>query len=121
MLRRLLTTIISILGLIAPAIAAPLLLHVEKAAIAPDALSGFVQLQVQLEPDSARALTKFTSRHVGEVVEMWVDGKLVMSPMIQTVIVGGSITISGDFSTGELDRMAEQLNSNTATLEVVAP
>lgn len=121
MLRRLLIIAVAILGAATPAMAAPLQLHVERATIAPDPLSGFVQFQVQLKPDSATALKKFTARHVGQVVQMWVDGELVMSPMIQTVITGGAITISGDFSTGELDRMADQLNADTATIEVIAP
>ena len=117
MLRHILI-ILALLISVTPALAAPLRLMVDAARIVTDPLSGFDQLQIDLSPASQQDLATFTAAHVGKVVDVTIDGKIITSPVIQTVITGPSLMLSGNFSGAELQSLAASLTAQSAIVEV---
>lgn len=100
------------------AMAEPLTLAIAKAAIVSDQASGQRALDLKMTPDSARAFADFTRANVGKVVDLSVDGAVVASPRLVEPILGGEVTLSGAFTAGELQRLAERISAGGAKVTV---
>ena len=102
--------------LIGTAFAAPALaqhtmaLDVRWASVAPDDMTGQPVLKISLSPDGAKAFGDFTVEHVGEVIDVLVDGAVVTSPRLNTPIHSDWVIITGPFSGTELETMADAIN-----------
>jgi preprotein translocase subunit SecD len=97
---------------------APLGLAIKSASVQADVFTGQPTLMVELEPAAQRSFAKLTTRHVGEVVDLLIDGKVVSSPRVQTPILGPSLVISGEFSATEAAALAQRLSRGDARVEV---
>jgi preprotein translocase subunit SecD len=102
------------------AAAAPLALAVASAKLVRDSTSGQVALSLELTPDGKQAFAAFTTANVGKIVDLSIDGAVVMSPRLMEPIVGGEIMVSGAFAPGELERIAQKIASGKATVAVDA-
>lgn len=118
MLRHILLTAIAVLGTLTPAMAKPIRLVVEFAKVVTDPLSGQDNLQIELTPASQQAIAAFTTEHVGKMIDVSIDGKIINSPTIQSPILGTSIMLSGPYSVYELQLMANELTAKTSTVEI---
>lgn len=116
-MRHILIALILLAGL-TPALAQPLRLSVETAKVVVDPLTGFNQLELNLTPAGQQDIAAFTAANVGRTVDVTIDGKLITSPVIQTPIVGPSLMLTGNFTTAELQDMANQLSAQDAVVEV---
>jgi preprotein translocase subunit SecD len=103
---------------IAAASAQPLLLEVDKAQAAFDQRTGAPVVSVRLSQASAKAFAALTQKSIGRVMAFRVDGKVVMKPVIREPVVGGSFQISGNLTTNDVKRLAAQLSSGVARIEV---
>lgn len=103
-----------------PAAAERLALAVAAVEIVPDTIPGGVLLRLELTPDSRAAFAGFTGRHIGETVDLRVEGRVVMSVRVVEPIQGGVFVISGMFAKGELEALARRLQAGKATVEVEA-
>lgn len=97
-----------------------LALSVAAVEIVPDAVPGQMLLHLELTPDSRAAFAGFTGRHVGETVDLRVEGRVVMSVRVVEPIEGGVFVIGGMFAKGELEALARRLVAGKATIEVEA-
>ena len=118
MFRHILLIATALLVTLTPAIAKPIRLMVEFAKVVTDPLSGFDNLQIELTPASQQAIAEFTTEHVGKIIDVSIDGKIINSPTIQSPILGTSIMLSGPYSVYELQLMANQLTDKTSTVEI---
>jgi preprotein translocase subunit SecD len=100
------------------AVAAPMPLAVKSASARSGAFTGEPTLVVELQPSAQRAFTKLTTRHVGETLNLLIDGAVVSSPRIQSPIVGSSVVISGDFTASEAMALAQRLSNGESSVEV---
>ena len=100
------------------ALAGPIGLAIKSAAVEAGIVDGQPTIVVELEPDAQRTFAKLTARHLGEVLDLLVDGAVVSSPRIQTVIPGPSVVISGDFTSREAAELARRISSGDAVVEV---
>jgi len=100
------------------AAAAPMGLAIKSASVQADTFTGEPTLVVELQPSAQRAFTKLTTRHVGETLNLLIDGAVVSSPRIQSPIVGTSVVISGDFTPSEAVALAQRLSNGESTVEV---
>jgi preprotein translocase subunit SecD len=98
--------------------AAPMGLAIKSASAQADTFSGAPTLVVELQPSAQRAFTKLTTRHVGETLNLLIDGAVVSSPRIQSPIVGTSVVISGDFTPSEATALAQRLSNGESVVEV---
>ncbi len=118
MFRHILLIAIAFVLTLTPAMAKPIRLMVEFAKVVTDPLSGFDNLQIELTPAGQRVIAEFTTEHVGKIIDVTIDGKIINSPMIQSPILGTSIMLSGPYSLQELQSMANQLSAKTSTVEI---
>ena len=100
------------------AMAEPLTLAIAKAVVVPDPAPGQGALNLKMTPDSAKAFATFTKANVGKMIDLSVDGAVVMSPLLVEPILGGEVMISGKFAKGELRRLSERISAGRAKVTV---
>ena len=67
---------------------------------------------------SKLAFAEFSARNVGKQLDVRVNGRTVMKPVIREPITGGRITIAGAFSASDAKELAENLMSGSAKIEM---
>lgn len=102
------------------AMAEPLTLAIAKAAVVSDQASGQMVLSLKMTADSAKAFADFTRVNIGKVVDLSIDGAVVMSPRLMEPIIGGEIMVGGTFAPGELERIVEKISSGGVSVTVDA-
>ncbi|UVK53135.1 hypothetical protein DBIPINDM_006597 [Mesorhizobium sp. AR02] len=102
------------------AMAEPLTLGIAKAAVISDPVSGRESLSLKMTLDSAKLFADFTRVNIGKVVDLSIDGAVVMSPRLMEPIIGGEIMVGGTFAPGELERIAEKISSGGVSVTVDA-
>jgi preprotein translocase subunit SecD len=60
------------------------------------------------------SLEQTTAQHLGERLAIFIDNRLVLSPVLQTPIVGGRVYLDADFSPQQAERIARGLNAPPA-------
>ena len=99
------------------AAAGPLTLTIERAFVGEAAGSGEPVLDLKLAPQSAREFGDLTASHIGKIVELRIDGKVVFAPIVRDPIRSGDVEISGQFSRLELLEAANRIWRGTATVD----
>jgi preprotein translocase subunit SecD len=61
-----------------------------------DARTDYGGVWVELTQNAAKAFGVFTQKHVGEVMNIVVDGQVLASPMIMSPILGGRMQLVGE-------------------------
>lgn len=103
-----------------PALAEPLILEVSEASVGFDQrVKDLPVLSITFAPASREAFAHFTEANVGRKVEMRIEGKVVMAPVIREPILGGKVQVSGS-SVGleELRQVAKRLSGGSIKVEV---
>jgi preprotein translocase subunit SecD len=95
-----------------------LVLRVDRAEAARDQVSGGAALHVWLDPEARKAFASFTLEHVGHRTDLVVDGDVLSSPVIQTVVDTEMLVLSGVDSFEQAQEMAEMLSQKKATMLV---
>ena len=75
------------------------------------------ELTVRLAESSRQAFADLTKAHVGQAVDVKIDGKSVIKPIIREPITGGVIAITV-VTIDEGRQLAARLSSKTAKLDV---
>ena len=107
-----------VLGLSGAAFAQPLGLDVRMARVEPDELTGQPVLKIRLSPAGQAAFFAFTSQHVGQVVDLVVDGRVLTSPVVSSPIDSEWVVVTGGFTTSELKALAETVNRDSGAVTV---
>ena len=94
-------------------------LQVTSTKVAPALFTPGEALEVTLTPDSAKRFREFTTKAVGRVSELSVNGKVVAQPRINSPIVEGRVVLTG-MPRGELQALAEHLSAPGASIVVRA-
>ena len=98
--------------------AEPLRLAVQRAMPALDSQTNEPLVRFTFTPESKQAFADFTAQNIGKTIELRVDGRVLMRPVIQQPIYGGTGSIAGGFTFPQAAEMAERLTAGTAILEV---
>lgn len=67
------------------------------------------EISIVLTKEGARKFYLLTKENIGKPIAIVIDKKVVSIPKVQTEIMGGKVSISGDFSEKEIDKMIEKL------------
>ncbi len=67
------------------------------------------EISIVLTKEGARKFYLLTKENIGKPIAIVIDKKIVSIPRVQTEIIGGKVSISGDFSEKEIDKMIEKL------------
>jgi SecD/SecF fusion protein len=105
--------------LISPALAEPLTLEVTEASVAYDARNNFPVVTFRMAEASRKAFADFSTHHVGEKIDIRVDGKSLMQTVIREPVTGGVGQITAS-SSNEARQLADRLASKAARVEVEA-
>jgi hypothetical protein len=96
----------------------PLRLQIASAAPLFDERTKEPVITIRLTERSGRMFAELTKDNVGRTIEVRIDGKVVMSPIIREPILGGSVQVSGGFTLKDAQELADRLNSGAARIEV---
>ena len=109
----------SLVFLTGPALAEPLALEVTEASVAYDTRNNFPVVTFRLAEASRKAFADFSTRHVGEKIDVRIDGKSVMKTVIREPITGGVGQITAS-SPDEARQLADRLASRAAKFDIEA-
>jgi preprotein translocase subunit SecD len=101
------------------AAAEPLRLFFASVSEGRDAYSGKPALTVRLTEQSRQQFALFTQANLGQKIDIRVDGKSMLSPVVREPITGGILTISVSEPV-EAHGVAERLSHPSTILEVDA-
>ncbi len=90
--------------------------HVKSAQVTSDSTTNQPEVNFILDSEGAAIFADFTGAHVGERLAIVSDDKIKSAATIKTAINGGSVSLSGGFSTEEAFNIQKVLQ--TAWLEV---
>jgi preprotein translocase subunit SecD len=68
--------------------------------------------------EGRRKLAAFTSANVGKYMPIYIDGKMIMNPVIQQPILNGQAIITGNFTFQQAQDLATELNSGALPLDL---
>jgi preprotein translocase subunit SecD len=71
-------------------------------------------LLIQFKEDSKKKLHKLTSENINKRLGIFINGQLIMAPIIMQPISSGSVTISGKFTKEETLRIVNDINKRIA-------
>lgn len=66
-------------------------------------------INIELTPQAAKQMAEITQKHLGEQMGIFLDGKLLSSPKIQSVIAKGKVLIEGNFSQQEAEELSQSM------------
>jgi preprotein translocase subunit SecD len=99
------------------AAAEPLQLGIASASAGIDQRNGQAVVDIRLTDESRQRFAAFTLANLGQMIDLRIDGKSAIKPIVREPIAGGMVQITID-NPGEAERLAARLNDRTATLEV---
>lgn len=79
-------------------------------------------IHLELEKEGTKKFADATSELASknEPISIWMDGELLSSPRVNTAITEGIASISGNFTSEEVVRMANQINSGALPFALTA-
>jgi SecD/SecF fusion protein len=82
---------------------------------------GRPEVSFEFNAEGARRFGDFTRKHVGEILAIVLDNRIISAPRINEAILGGRGVIQGDFSAAEAAELATLLNSGAlpVPLEII--
>lgn len=72
-------------------------------------------VHIQLNASATKILIDYSRKHVGEVIGVIINGKIVMDPFIYGPIVNGTITLNGLGTTAQTKEIADQISNQYPT------
>ena len=102
----------------AAATAEPLAVEVTDVAPILDEQTKRPMIVFKMSPASTKLFAELTTNNLGRVLELRIDGKTVMSPVIREPILGGSVQVSGDWTLRQTKDLADSIAAGKSKIEV---
>ena len=103
---------------LSPAAAEPLAIEIESAQAAFDQRTSAPIVSFRMTADSARRFSELTGNNVGRKMQIRVDGRPLMAPVIREPILGGSGQIADpSFTAEEVRELAARMAAGRARVE----
>lgn len=100
------------------AIAEPLAIEVTDVAPILDERTKQPLIAIKMTSASAKQFAELTAQNVGRKLELRIDGKAVMAPVIREPILGGSVQVSGGWTLRETKDLADRIAAGKSKIEV---
>jgi preprotein translocase subunit SecD len=107
-----------LLGFSAPAMAEPILIDVLNAEPNVDLRTNEPIITFRMTPASAKLFAELTSKNIGRRLELRIDGKTVMAPVIREPVMGGSMQVSGGWTSRQAKDLADSIAAGKFKIEV---
>lgn len=92
--------------------------QLDRANLIFDQVSGLPLVNVEFDKEGRELLTTLTSENIGRVLAIFLDDRLISSPVIRDKIINGSAQITGDFDPAEARQLVEDLNFGALPLPI---
>ncbi len=79
---------------------------------------GSPEVGLQFDSEGAKMFEEITGRNVGRKVAIFLDGRLISSPVVNEKITGGKAVISGNFNIQEAKKLAQRLNAGALPVPI---
>ncbi|HEX3099418.1 MAG TPA: preprotein translocase subunit SecD [Patescibacteria group bacterium] len=81
-------------------------------------ISNEVVVRLQFDEEGTKLFSEITSKNVGKQVAIFLDGKVLSAPTVQTAITNGEAVISGNFTADSAKELATRLNSGALPVPI---
>ncbi len=75
-------------------------------------------VSIEFSPDGAKKFSEITAKNIGKSLAIFLDGRLVAAPTVQSVISDGRAIISGNFTPDEAKKLTIQLNAGALPIPI---
>jgi preprotein translocase subunit SecD len=79
---------------------------------------GKFMIEFALKPEAKQVFADYTSTHIGQVLAIVLDGRVISTPVIQSAITEGSGVITGNFTEESANALAIQLRYGALPIPV---
>lgn len=92
--------------------------YLQKAELGFDQTTYQPLVSLQFNEEGAKIFEEITSRNVGKLLAIYVDGLPISAPVVQEVIAGGKAQISGKFTVDEAKALSRNLNAGALPVPI---
>jgi preprotein translocase subunit SecD len=80
--------------------------------------AGSVVVRLEFNDDGKKLFGDITGKNVGKPIAIFLDGKIISAPTVQTAITDGTAIITGNFTIDEAKQLATRLNSGALPVPI---
>lgn len=106
-----------LIALSSAAVATPLTIELTDVAPGLDQRTNQPYIAFKMTPESARLFAELTAKNVGHKMEVRIDGKTIMAPVIREPILGGSGQVTSDWTLRETQDISDRLSAGKSKIE----
>jgi len=92
--------------------------YLERADLNFNQQTGAPLISLQFNDEGAEIFEQLTSRNVGKILAIYIDGIPISTPVVQEAISGGKAQISGEFSVEEAKELVRNLNAGALPVPI---
>jgi len=92
--------------------------YLKKAQLGFDQNTGSPIISLQFNDEGSKIFEELTSKNVGKILAIYIDGIAISAPVVQEVISGGKAQISGDFAVDEARELVRNLNAGALPVPI---
>jgi len=92
--------------------------YLERADLNFNQQTGAPIISLQFNDEGAEIFEQLTSRNVGKILAIYIDGIPISTPVVQEAISGGKAQISGEFSVEEAKELVRNLNAGALPVPI---
>ena len=79
---------------------------------------GAPQVLIQFDGEGAEKLAEVSKKNVGKPLAIFIDGEVFSAPTIQQELIGGSATVTSDFTTESVKEYVKRLNEGALPIPI---
>jgi len=92
--------------------------QLKRSSVQFDQTTGEPNILMELNDEGRDIFARVTEEHTGEMLGIFIDGGLLMAPVINTPILNGQATITGGFTLDEAQQLSIQLNAGALPVPI---
>lgn len=92
--------------------------QLKRSSVQFDPTTGEPNILIEFNNEGRDTFAKVTEEHTGEMLGIFLDGGLLMAPVINTPILNGQATITGGFTLDEAQQLSIQLNAGALPVPI---
>lgn len=92
--------------------------HLKRAQLVFESKTGVPQVSLQLTDEGAKLFAEITKRDIGKIVAIYLDGRPISLPVVQSEIPDGRAVITGRFTPSEAKLLVTRLNSGALPVPI---
>ena len=90
----------------------------KRSSVQFDPQTGEPLVSIEFNPEGTKLFGEITTNNVGAPMAIFIDGSIIMAPVIQVPILTGQATITGGFTIQEAEQLSIQLNAGALPVPI---